>query len=102
MFDSCRKVGKLAQMGAMMQSKVSHEADLRKHPCPDCKMCQNCSDSRCAACHSGGTGAEKRKLSFREQIALYNQLNPFLGSGRTGACSCGSLKPEIEAGRDSD
>jgi hypothetical protein len=22
----------------------------KKHPCPDCHMCQGCSDARCAAC----------------------------------------------------
>jgi hypothetical protein len=22
----------------------------RKHPCPDCRVCQWCSDSRCAMC----------------------------------------------------
>ncbi len=46
----------------------------KKHPCPDCRFCQWCPESRCAAClqhHEPG----RRKLSMAEQIACYEQIN---------------------------
>jgi hypothetical protein len=46
-----------------------------KGQCPDCKMCQNCSEVRCLACRSGKACARKRKLSIQEQIALFDSLN---------------------------
>ncbi|ORJ59818.1 hypothetical protein [Geothermobacter hydrogeniphilus] len=46
----------------------------KKHPCPDCRMCQWCSDDRCRLCLKSGTGCRK-KLSMAEQIALYEELN---------------------------
>jgi D-arabinose 1-dehydrogenase-like Zn-dependent alcohol dehydrogenase len=46
----------------------------RKHPCPDCRHCQWCGDDRCRLCRQSPAGAH-RKLSFAEQIALYEQLN---------------------------
>lgn len=45
----------------------------KKHPCPDCHFCQMCSDSRCNACRSE-KGCSK-KLSFSEQIRLYEEMN---------------------------
>jgi hypothetical protein len=47
-------------------------AKEKKHPCPDCKMCQWCSDDRCRICLR--TDCRKR-LSIPEQIALYEKLN---------------------------
>jgi hypothetical protein len=44
----------------------------KKHPCPDCKMCQRCSDDRCRLCLRTGC---KKKLSMAEQIALFEELN---------------------------
>ena len=45
----------------------------KKHPCPDCKMCQWCSDDRCSLClRAGGC---RKKLSMAEQIALYEKIN---------------------------
>ncbi len=44
----------------------------KKHPCPDCKMCQWCSDDRCRLCLKTGCG---KKMSIAEQIALYEKLN---------------------------
>ncbi|MEJ2199901.1 MAG: hypothetical protein P8X63_02640 [Desulfuromonadaceae bacterium] len=44
----------------------------KKHPCPDCKMCQWCSDDRCRLCLKSGC---RKKLSMAEQIALYEKLN---------------------------
>lgn len=49
-------------------------ADMdKKHPCPDCKMCQWCSDDRCRLCLKSGTC--RKKLSMAEQIALFERLN---------------------------
>jgi hypothetical protein len=49
-------------------------------------MCQNCAESRCHVCRSGRNSA--KKLSIKEQIELFNSLNPNLSSG--------SPKSEIE------
>lgn len=49
-------------------------AESKKHPCPDCRQCQWCSDNRCQLCFKGGTGCRKR-LSMAEQIELYEKLN---------------------------
>lgn len=46
----------------------------KKHPCPDCKACQWCSDDRCRLCLPTGRGCRK-KLSMAEQIVLYEKLN---------------------------
>ena len=45
----------------------------KKHPCPDCKMCQWCSDTRCHVCR--GQGPPEKHLSIAEQIELYERLN---------------------------
>lgn len=52
----------------------------KKHPCPDCKMCQWCSDDRCRLCLRASTGC-RRKLSMAEQIELYEKINA--GGGPT-------------------
>lgn len=46
----------------------------KKHPCPDCRQCQWCSDDRCRLCLHAEKGCRK-KLSMAEQIALYEELN---------------------------
>ncbi len=72
-----------------MQSPSNH-ASPGKHPCPDCKMCQNCAETRCAACRSKGGSKAKCRLSIQEQIALFNSLNPGLEAGspvRSTACA---------------
>jgi hypothetical protein len=46
----------------------------KKHPCPDCHFCQECSPSRCQVCKGTGRKSED-KLSLREQIALYDKIN---------------------------
>ncbi len=61
-----------------MQSSLEEKETLIKSPCHDCKMCQNCSESRCRLCHNIKGPNKKVKLSFNEQIALYNRLNPGL------------------------
>ena len=48
----------------------------KKHPCPDCRFCQQCSEIRCHACRE--TRPRKPKLSFEQQIALYNRKNQHL------------------------
>ncbi len=47
----------------------------RKHQCPDCFFCQLCSDSRCNSCRGGGKSEPCRKMSFSEQIRLYETVN---------------------------
>ncbi len=54
----------------------------RKHACADCRICQFCSDSRCNCCRSAKTPGSCSKMSFAEQIRLYDQINskdPLLG-----------------------
>ncbi len=46
----------------------------KKHPCPDCRQCQWCSDTRCSVCLREPKPCQ-RKLSQAEQIALYESLN---------------------------
>ncbi|RII27416.1 MAG: hypothetical protein CXR30_14975 [Geobacter sp.] len=47
--------------------------NTKKHPCPDCRCCQWCSEDRCRLC-LGRKNCNRRKLSFAEQIALYDAL----------------------------
>jgi len=49
-------------------------APAKKHPCPDCRQCQWCSDDRCRLCLRTEKGCRK-KLSMAEQIALYEEIN---------------------------
>ncbi len=46
----------------------------KKHRCPDCHFCQECSPSRCNVCRETCTKPEC-KLSLQEQVALYEQTN---------------------------
>jgi len=45
----------------------------KKHPCPDCRFCQWCSDDRCNLCLK--KNCCRKQLSMAEQIALYETLN---------------------------
>ncbi len=45
----------------------------KKHPCPDCRMCQWCAEPRCNLCQ--GQGPPQEHLSMAEQIELYEKLN---------------------------
>ena len=65
--------------GAAMQS-LSDGIPGHKHPCPDCRMCQNCSESRCRSCRGPKKVCSKHRLSLQEQIALYDKLNPNLSA----------------------
>jgi len=44
----------------------------KKHPCPDCVDCLWCADTRCSLCLKKGC---QKKLTFREQIELYERIN---------------------------
>jgi hypothetical protein len=56
----------------------------KKHPCPDCRQCQWCSDERCRLCLRSSSGFRK-KLSMAEQIALFEELNR-AGSQKNADC----------------
>ena len=45
----------------------------KKHNCLDCRYCQQCSDTRCNACR--GDRCRPPRLTFSEQIALFEELN---------------------------
>lgn len=66
-----------------------HRDEHKKHPCPDCHFCQGCSESRCQACRGGKNRCRSqpaRKLSIREQICLYEEINR-RGDRRDTECS---------------
>ncbi len=46
----------------------------KKYPCPDCRRCLWCTDTRCSVC-LGKSKSCQRKLSQAEQIALYESIN---------------------------
>lgn len=67
----------------------------RKHPCPDCRQCQHCSETRCRLCRGQGSEAAGRRfadLSLQEQIDLFEAINRGqaaegdYGQGRKKAC----------------
>lgn len=67
---------------------------VKKHPCPDCRQCQQCAPSRCHLCRGQGAGAGERRfagLSMAEQIALFEAVQrgeaPEGAYGRGGACA---------------
>jgi NADH:ubiquinone oxidoreductase subunit E len=47
----------------------------RKHPCPDCACCLECSEARCRVCRGVVCEKRGRKLSVAEQIRLYERIN---------------------------
>jgi hypothetical protein len=50
----------------------------KKHACPDCRECQNCSPARCHLCRGQGAEEAERRfsgLSMAEQIALFEAVN---------------------------
>ncbi len=71
---------KICGMELVYDPGSNAEDPVKKNPCPDCHFCQFCSDSRCDACRRGdrpcaGPRAGCRKLSLREQILLYDEIN---------------------------
>ena len=50
----------------------------KKHPCPDCRQCQQCSPVRCNLCRGQGADEGERRfhqLSLAEQIELFEAVN---------------------------
>lgn len=50
----------------------------KKHACPDCRECQNCSPTRCHLCRGQGADEAARRfagLSMAQQIALFEAVN---------------------------
>ena len=47
----------------------------KKHPCPDCACCLECAESRCRVCRNVACPARGRKLSFAEQIRMFERIN---------------------------
>jgi len=45
----------------------------RKHPCPDCLFCLQCSETRCNACR--GKKNKRHKMTLAEQIQLFEDIN---------------------------
>lgn len=66
----------------------------KKHPCPDCKACQWCHDDRCRLCLRSGSC--RKKLSFAEQIALFESINarPVEGAGADAPFPAPCLTPK--------
>ncbi|MFH1060937.1 MAG: hypothetical protein V1797_19920 [Pseudomonadota bacterium] len=69
-------------------------SQARKHPCPDCRQCQQCAPSRCHLCRGQGADAGERRfagLSMAEQIALFEAVQRGEApEGDYGAgCACG-------------
>ena len=51
---------------------------LKKHPCPDCRMCQQCGPSRCHVCRgekSRGPESGFAHMSMEDQIRHFEALN---------------------------
>ena len=71
--DTCWRTADLCRSGPRRYNAGMAARD-QKHPCPDCRQCQWCSDDRCRLCLKSATGC-RRKMSMAEQIALYEQLN---------------------------
>jgi hypothetical protein len=46
----------------------------QKHTCPDCLVCQSCSEIRCQTCMSNSK-QRSIPMSIQEQIDLYNKRN---------------------------
>lgn len=47
----------------------------KKHPCPDCRMCQMCAETRCSICRGADRGeAAFAGMSMAEQIEMYERL----------------------------
>jgi hypothetical protein len=53
----------------------------KKHPCPDCFECQQCSDDRCRLCSDGDAGGGNRSNRFCGDYAARGK-----GPNRSGDC----------------
>jgi hypothetical protein len=73
--DCCFK--HLAGMDRVFEPGGGSQQEGKKHPCPDCSFCQFCSETRCLTCRSDRNRRSVipcKKLSFQEQILLYEKL----------------------------
>ncbi|HQN18327.1 MAG TPA: hypothetical protein PKV86_04275 [Syntrophobacteraceae bacterium] len=74
--DGCFR--RLAGMDRVFEPKSAGHREGKRHPCPDCSFCQNCAETRCLACRrqgERGSAALQKRLSFKEQILLYEKVN---------------------------
>ena len=53
--------------------KKASSGGPKKHTCPDCHFCQQCSESRCQVCRSGKS--REPRLTIIEQITRFEELN---------------------------
>ncbi|ROQ90878.1 hypothetical protein [Desulfosoma caldarium] len=58
---------------ARVYAPAANRETPKKNPCPDCHFCLQCSEARCQTCRRTACGG--KRLSFAEQIALYERLN---------------------------
>lgn len=68
----------LAGMNLVFEPGCKSGFSAKKYPCPDCFHCQACSESRCQSCKGGKNrkdGGKLKKLSLREQIRLFDEIN---------------------------
>lgn len=68
----------LAGMKLVFEPGCKSGKSAKKHPCPDCFHCQACSESRCQSCKGGTHRVDScnwKKLSIREQIRLFDEIN---------------------------
>lgn len=68
----------VAGMNRVYDPACNRRKQPQKHPCKDCHFCQFCSDARCQSCRTGTdqvNDVSSEKLSFREQILLYERIN---------------------------
>jgi hypothetical protein len=68
----------LAGLQRVFQPTRRGATQPKKHRCSDCHYCQMCSDARCHACRDRNArcgAAAPRRLSLREQIALFEAVN---------------------------
>ncbi len=47
----------------------------KRHPCPDCQCCLQCSENRCRLCRKAECRQTGKKLSMAEQIELFERTN---------------------------
>ncbi len=73
------------------QPSAVHDG-VKKNPCPDCHFCQQCSEARCQACR--GPARITPRLSFAEQIALFESLNAQTWSEKAHHNPTVSYRPE--------
>lgn len=56
-----------------MKTLEKMQSQNKKYPCPDCRFCQFCAETRCINCRRPPRTTPK--LSIEEQIKLYEEIN---------------------------